>query len=274
MPELPEVEVLRRSLEPHCVGRTLRKVEVFEPRLRQPIDPPSFAVALRGRRVIHLRRRAKYLLMGLTGDRTLLVHLGMSGNLIWSPEQRDLQKHQHVRVHLDDGSLLSYQDPRRFGLLEVADSRWLENNQRLAHLGVEPLTEAFSGEYLRSRAGKRRRRIKEFLMDQTVVVGVGNIYASEALHRAAINPKRAVSRVSLTTWEALVLAVKETLERAIARGGSTLSDFRNGRGESGYFQIEHAVYDRQGKQCLRCDGVIRRIVQGNRSTFYCPRCQH
>ncbi len=248
--------------------------EVFEPRLREQIDPIPFRAAMRNRTIERLERRAKYLLLKTSGDRTLLVHLGMSGNLSWTKTQVEREKHDHVRFHLDDGSLLNYCDPRRFGLLAVVENAQLATDKRLAHLGVEPLSAGLDGNTLRTRAGGRRRRIKEFLMDQTVMVGVGNIYASEALHRAGVHPGRMVSRVSLATWNKVVAAIQETLTRAIDRGGSTLNDFRDGTGESGYFQIEHAVYDREGEPCLRCGASIRRSVFGNRSTYYCPGCQH
>lgn len=272
MPELPEIEVLRRSLTPVCSGRTIREVEVFEPRLREPIEP-GFGDRLRDRSIETLSRRAKYLLAHLSGERTLVVHLGMSGRLEWSAEASPPGKHQHWRLQLDDASVLTYRDPRRFGLAEVIASGDLVCHRRFHHLGAEPLSEEFDGAYLRRRAHGRRRGIKEFLMDQTVVVGVGNIYASEALHRARVHPRRKVSRVSLATWTRIAEAVRETLNRAIDAGGSTLNDFRNGVGDSGYFQIEHAVYDRAGQLCPRCRGRIRKIVLGNRSTYYCPRCQ-
>lgn len=272
MPELPEIEVLRRSLTPVCGGRTIREVEVREPRLREPIEP-GFAGELRGRSIETLTRRAKYLLAHLSGDRILVLHLGMSGRLEWAARAAPLVKHQHWRLEFDDDSVLTFRDPRRFGLAEVIASKDLPRHRRFLHLGVEPLSEEFDGRYLRRYARGRRRRVKEFLMDQTVVVGIGNIYASEALHRARVHPLRKVSRTSPATWNRVANAVRETLDRAIAAGGSTLNDFRNGIGDSGTFQVQHAVYDRAGKPCARCQKPIRRILLGNRSTYYCPGCQ-
>ena len=273
MPELPEVEVLRRSLEGRCRGRSISEVEVFDRRLREPIDA-AFATSLEGRMIERLGRRAKYLLAHLNDHQTLMVHLGMSGRLIWQAGQREPQKHEHWRIRLDDGSTMRYQDPRRFGLARVVNSGHLNDDRKLRHLGVEPLSDDFSGRLLQRSAVGRRRAMKEFLMDQTVVVGVGNIYASEALHRARVHPRRQVSRVAAATWTRVAESVQWTLRRAIEAGGSTLNDFRNGVGESGYFQIEHAVYDRHGQPCHRCSSTIRRIVLGGRSSYYCPGCQH
>lgn len=273
MPELPEVEVLRRSLEPLCGGRRIAEVEVLEPRLREPV-PSEFAAVLTGKSIAALGRRAKYLLFGLSGGTTLMIHLGMSGRLRWTPQAVQPQKHDHWYFALDDGSHLTYHDVRRFGLTRLVPTRELAADPKLSHLGIEPLSAEFDGACLQRRADGRRRRMKEFLMDQTVVVGVGNIYASEALHLAQVHPLRKVSRTSAATWDRLARAVRATLERAIEAGGSTLNDFRNGLGDSGYFQVEHAVYDRRGRPCRRCGMTVRRIVQGGRSTFYCPGCQH
>ncbi len=272
MPELPEIEVLRRSLEPLCGQRAIAAVEVFDRRLREPIAA-DFESVLKELTFERLERRAKYLLFHLNNHQTLMVHLGMSGRLTWQAARSEQEKHEHWRIRLDDGSILSYRDPRRFGLARVVETQDLRNDRKLRHLGVEPLSDDFNGVLLKRRAEGRRRAIKEFLMDQMVVVGVGNIYASEALYRARVHPRRKVSRVAPATWDRVATSVRWTLERAIDAGGSTLNDFRNGVGESGYFQIEHAVYDRQGQPCGRCGAVIRRIVLGGRSTYYCPGCQ-
>ena len=272
MPELPEVEVLRRSLDAAVRGRTIERVDVHDRRLRDPIAP-DFEERLRGRTVESLGRRAKYLLFGLSGGASLLVHLGMSGRLLWSRGRGEPAPHQHWRLRFGDGSSLTYRDPRRFGLAEVVAGAPAQH-PRLRHLGVEPLGDAFDADYLRRQAAGRRRRVKDFLMDQEVVVGVGNIYASEALFHARVHPSRRVSRVALTTWSRIVDSTRRTLAGAIEAGGSTLNDFRDGVGDPGYFQIQHAVYDREGEPCARCCRDIRRIVLAGRSTFYCPSCQH
>lgn len=273
MPELPEVEVLRRSLGPLCGGRRIGEVTVLEPRLREPVAP-DFARSLAGRSIEALDRRAKYLLFGLSGGMTLMIHLGMSGRLRWTEDAYQPQKHDHWFLTFDDSSQLTYRDARRFGLARLVQTSALASDRKLRHLGVEPLSPEFDAAWLKRRAAGRRRRMKEFLMDQTVVVGVGNIYASEALHLARVHPRRKVSRTSAATWNRVAEAVRTTLEQAITAGGSTLKDFRNGLGDRGYFQVEHAVYDRRGEPCRRCGTAVRRIVQGGRSTFYCHGCQH
>ncbi len=273
MPELPEIEVLRRSLTPHCVGREIAGVEVLETRLRRPINRHTFGPRLQGAKIQDVGRRAKYLLLDLDNQRTLMMHMGMTGQMIWTPDEPAVQPHQHIKFTLDDSSVVTFRDPRRFGLALVLETANLDQAPELRRLGVEPLAEDFSGATLAIRARGRRVGIKQFLMDQAVVVGVGNIYASEALHLAAVHPARSVGRVSASTWDRVAESVAATLRRAIDAGGSTLSDFRDGEGGSGYFQIEHAVYGREGETCRRCGRAIRRVVTGGRSTFYCPGCQ-
>ena len=277
MPELPEVEVARRSLVPHLEGREIVRVEVRAPALREPLDREALE-SLAGARVESLGRRAKYLLIhlseGETGDgRTLAVHLGMSGRLTVAPGDAAIEPHEHLVFHLSSGDKLRLRDPRRFGQAFVLPTGDLAADRRFAHLGVEPLSGGFSGETLQRAATGRRGPVKSFLMDATVVVGVGNIYASEALFRAGIHPKRSVGRISAARWERLAGAVREVLAQAIAEGGTTLLDFSDGEGRSGYFQVSLSVYDREGEPCPRCGTPIRRIVQSNRATYYCPGCQ-
>jgi formamidopyrimidine-DNA glycosylase len=273
MPELPEVEVLRRSLEPHLVGDRIERVEVRDPRLREPIDPLELARRVRGRTVEALGRRSKYLLIGLSGGSTLAVHLGMSGRLTLVPAATEREPHEHVAFSLRSGRKLRFRDPRRFGLVFALPTEGLERDPHFAGLGVEPLTSEFSGALLRRAAAGRRGPVKSFLMDAGVVVGVGNIYASESLFRAGIHPLRSVARLSAARWDRLAAAVVEVLGQAIAQGGTTLNDFADGEGRSGYFQVSLAVYDREGEPCLRCGGAVRRIVQTGRSTYYCATCQ-
>ena len=273
MPELPEVEVLRRSLEPLLLGETIEGVRVRNPALREPVDRARLGRLVRGRRVAGLRRRAKYLLVDLEGGSTLVVHLGMSGRLTLVDGGAPVQSHEHVAFRLAGGRRLAFRDPRRFGLVLALPTRGLARDRHFAALGLEPLGEELTGDVLASLAERRRGPVKTFLMDGRLIVGVGNIYASEALHRAAVHPRRSVARVSARTWRRLAGAVRATLQQAIAEGGTTLNDFADGEGNSGYFQVSLEVYGREGEPCRRCGRAIRRIVMGGRSTFYCPGCQ-
>ena len=273
MPELPEVEVLRRSLEPHLIGDRIERVEVSNPALREPVDVARLRRAARGREVRALRRRSKYLLIDLEGGWTVAVHLGMSGRLTLVPAATPPEPHEHVAFHLRSGRRLRLRDPRRFGVVFAVKTAELDADPHFAHLGPEPLEPGFSGGVLARAAAGRRGPVKVFLMDAGVVVGVGNIYASEALHRAGVHPGRSVSRISRQRWERLAESAMAVLRQAIARGGTTLNDFADGEGRSGYFQVSLAVYDREGEPCGTCGRPVRRIVQAGRSTFYCPGCQ-
>ena len=273
MPELPEVEVLRRSLEPHIVGLTVGSVRVRNSNLREVVNRRQLQ-RCRNRKILAVRRRAKYLLVGLTGGQTLVIHLGMSGRLTLVSGSVPAETHEHVWLDLSSGQRLRFCDPRRFGLVFARATRGLMNDSHFVHLGIEPLEDAFDGSVLRSLAQGRRAPVKSFLMDGRLVVGVGNIYAAEALYRSGIHPARSVARISEDRWHQLALAVRETLAEAIDQGGTTLNDFADGLGETGYFKVSLAVYDRQGKECPRCQKTVRRIVQSGRSTFYCPGCQH
>lgn len=273
VPELPEVEVLRRSLEPHLVGDEVARVEVRSLALREPLDRAGLDGHLTGRRIERLGRRAKYLLVDLSGGSTLAVHLGMSGRLTLAAADAVPEPHEHLALHLASGRKLRLRDPRRFGLAFALPTSELPADRHFVHLGMEPLAEGFSGLALRRAARGRRGPVKAFLMDATAVVGVGNIYACEALFRAGVHPGRSVARISRERWDRLAVSVVAVLSQAIAEGGTTLNDFRNGSGESGYFQVSLAVYGREGEPCPRCGAPIRRTVHSNRSTFYCPRCQ-
>ena len=272
MPELPEIEVLKRSLEPRLTGRRIRSVEVLTPALREPLDRRRL-LRLAERRIERLARRGKYLLIELEGDETLVVHLGMSGRLTLAAADRAPELHEHLVFRLDGDEKLRLRDPRRFGLAFVGRTARLAADRHFRHLGVEPLDGALDGERLAELARGRRGPVKSFLMDGRLVVGVGNIYATEALHRAAIHPARSVARIGARRWDALATAVIEVLEQAIREGGTTLNDFADGDGREGEFQISLGVYGREGEPCPRCDGVVRRIVQAGRSSFYCPGCQ-
>jgi formamidopyrimidine-DNA glycosylase len=273
MPELPEVEVLRRSLQPHLIGDRIERVEVSNAALREPVDVPRLRRAARGREVLALRRRSKYLLIDLAGGWTVAVHLGMSGRLTLVPADTPPEPHEHVAFHLRSGRRLRLRDPRRFGVVFAARTAELAADPHFAHLGVEPLEPGFSGATLAQAAQGRRGPVKTFLMDAGVVVGIGNIYASESLHRAGVHPGRSVARLSRRSWERLAESAVAVLRQAISQGGTTLNDFADGEGNSGYFQVSLTVYGREGEPCLACGRPVRRLVQGGRSTFYCPGCQ-
>lgn len=273
MPELPEVEVLRRSLMPHLVGDRIERVEVTNPSLREPVDVARLSRLSRGREVLGLRRRSKYLLIDLSGGSTVVVHLGMSGRLTLVPAREPAELHEHVAFHLRSGRRLKLRDPRRFGVVFAVRTAELDGDPHFAHLGVEPLEPGFAGGTLARAAVGRRGPVKPFLMDAGVAVGIGNIYATESLFRAGIHPARSVARISAARWERLAEAAMAVLRQAIDQGGTTLNDFADGEGNSGYFQVSLSVYGREGEPCPSCGAPVRRIVQAGRSTFYCPRCQ-
>jgi formamidopyrimidine-DNA glycosylase len=268
MPELPEVEVTRRGLAPQLAGRVISGVAVREARLRWPIGAEVRALA--GRTVKAVNRRGKYLLVDC-GDGHLILHLGMSGSLRVLAPGTPPGKHDHFDLLLGD-RILRLRDPRRFGAVLWAPGD-ATAHKLLAHLGVEPLSRALDARRLHALTRGRRVAIKLALMDAKLIVGVGNIYASESLFRAGVYPRMRASRLSLEQAKRLSAAIKHTLQKAIRAGGSTLRDFVGADGASGYFQQRHWVYDRAGKPCRRCGTPIRRIVQGQRSTFYCPTCQ-
>lgn len=269
MPELPEVETVRRGLAATVVGRRVESVTVAEPRLRRPLAP-AFADALAGRRIVGVGRRAKYLLLELDDAATWLVHLGMSGTLVVVPADAPVRRHTHVIATLDDGRTLRFHDPRRFGLMRVGPRAGLSE---LAALGLEPLDPAFSAAFLHATARRQRRAMKSLLMDQRVVAGLGNIYVNEILFAAGIRPGRRTSRLTRAEAERTVAATRRVLTEAIAMRGSSINDYRDDRGEPGAFQDTFRVYDRAGQPCPRCQTPIRRRVIIGRSSFYCPHCQ-
>jgi len=270
VPELPEVETTRRGIRTALHRRTITGFVLRERRLRWPVDP-ALERELPGQRVLEVRRRAKYLLIDL--DRgTLLAHLGMSGSLRVLPPDTPLLPHDHYDLRLDSGRCLRFNDPRRFGsLIWVCGDP--AGHPLLAGLGPEPLESGFDVDYLADRARGRRVAIKPFLMDQRIVVGVGNIYASEALYRAGIHPRRAAGRVSRARLGRVVEAVQAVLGEAIRQGGTTLRDYVSAEGTPGYFRQKLYVYERAGEPCRRCGATVRQIVQGQRSSYFCPSCQ-
>jgi formamidopyrimidine-DNA glycosylase len=269
MPELPEVETTRRGIAPHLLGQMITQVIIRNAKLRWPI-PDNLPTVLTGLRIQAVTRRAKYLLLDC-GTGTLILHLGMSGSLrIQSVEPP--QKHDHFDLLLNNKKILRLKDPRRFGavLWYTGD---IQQHPLLVKLGPEPLADNFNAKLLFDKTRGRGANIKETIMNSHIVVGVGNIYANEALFHAGINPKTASGKISLKRYAKLVLAIQETLQKAIAAGGSSLRDFVNSDGKPGYFQQQYWVYGRSGQACRKCGGVIKQIKQGQRSSFYCTRCQ-
>ena len=271
MPELPEVETTRRGIGPYLRGQRITRLTVRESRLRWPVDPHLPRLA-EGQQVKGVRRRGKYLLIDLEAG-CIVVHLGMSGSLRLGSGNEAPKQHDHVEITLESGRVLRYHDPRRFGSFHYTGDDPL-GHPLLARLGVEPLSEDFNGALLKQAAGRRRSAVKMLIMDAHVVVGVGNIYASESLFLAGIHPARAAGRIALARYDALADAIRSVLGRAIAEGGTTLRDFVNGVGEPGYFAQSLAVYGRAGEPCRCCGGTIRSRVLGQRSTFFCSHCQH
>ena len=283
MPELPEVETVRRGLAPTLVGARLTRVEIRRADLRFAF-PGHFVERLSGRRVDALKRRAKYLLAELDSGETLIMHLGMSGSFRLEGEdapgalhfkRSKAPAHDHVVFACDNGARIIYNDPRRFGYMTLAATSALAEHPLFHGLGIEPLGEDFDVGHLAALLAGARTSLKSALLDQRRIAGLGNIYVCEALHRARLSPLREAGSLSTAKVRALATAVREVLEAAIAAGGSTLRDHRQTDGALGYFQHSFEVYDRQGAPCgnARCKGTIARIVQNGRSTFYCPDCQ-
>jgi formamidopyrimidine-DNA glycosylase len=294
MPELPEVETVRKGLEPILVGNAFARVEQRRKDLRFPL-PKHFAERLKGRTVEALDRRAKYLLARLDDGEVLVMHLGMTGRFSidhangeaetpgrFVHSQAGPPKHEHIVFHLGDGATIRYSDARRFGLMDIVSADGLSGYALFKGLGVEPLSSSFTPQWLATKLKGKATSIKAALIDQRLIAGLGNIYACEALFRARISPKRLAGTLATKTGKAtqktkaLVDSVKAVLEDAIKSGGSSLRDYKRADGSLGEFQHRFKVYGREGKPCARkgCGGTVRRIVQGGRSTFYCPTCQH
>jgi formamidopyrimidine-DNA glycosylase len=270
MPELPEVETTRRGVAPHVERQKVTAVRVYDHRLRWPV-PRDLPRRLVGRKVDRVERRSKYLLFRIGVD-TLLVHMGMTGSLRVFTDPPPRETHDHVDLEFANGVVLRYRDPRRFGAFVWSPGK-AGDHRLLARLGVEPFAPEFDDAYLHRAMRGRRAAIKLVLMDSHVVVGVGNIYANESLFRAGIRPDRAANRVGRARLARLAMAVRDTLAEAIAKGGSTLRDYVDSRGEPGYFQLDYYVYGRKGEPCRICGTPIRASRLGSRATYYCIRCQ-
>jgi len=282
MPELPEVETVRRGLSPVMEGQAIARADVNRPDLRWPF-PERMAERLTGQKVLGLRRRSKYILADLTSGETLLIHLGMSGRMLISGDPLGQfahahpapEKHDHVVLHMDTGARITFNDPRRFGAMDLLDTATAEAHPLLAKIGPEPLSNAFNEAHLIAAFKGRNTPVKSALLDQRIVAGLGNIYVCEALFRAHISPLRKAGRISASRVASLVPIIREVLSQAIEAGGSSLRDFRQADGELGYFQHRFDVYGREGEPCRHdgCAGHVARIVQSGRSSFYCPTCQ-
>ncbi|MCK5902620.1 MAG: bifunctional DNA-formamidopyrimidine glycosylase/DNA-(apurinic or apyrimidinic site) lyase [Cocleimonas sp.] len=269
MPELPEVETTRRGIAPYVEGYQVRSIIVRQAKLRWSV--PETLSEIEGHTITAVTRRAKYLLLS-TQKGTLILHLGMSGNLQLVPADRPPKKHDHVDIVLSTGKALRFHDPRRFGAVLWTTEDPLRH-KLLCKLGVEPLSDAFYAQLLYNVSRKRRVSIKQFIMNAHIVVGVGNIYASESLFKSKISPKRAAGQVSLARYRTLVDAIKQVLSCAIEQGGTTLKDFVQVDGKLGYFQQQLTVYGREAAACVVCGTAIKKLKQGQRSSFYCPTCQ-
>lgn len=270
MPELPEVETTRIGIAAHVLAETIERVEVRERRLRWPV-PKNLGRKLEGQTVRKLTRRGKYLVFH-TDHGCMLLHLGMSGSLRILTEDLAPARHDHVDFVFASGLCMRFRDPRRFGSIHWTDSD-PEKHPLLCHLGPEPLSDSLNGNYLYHKSRGRTQGIKTFLMDSRIVVGIGNIYANESLFVAGIHPKRKAGNISHARYEKLADAIKQVLQMALAKGGTTLRDFINGNGEPGYFRLELKVYDRAGLPCTTCNTPIRESRLGQRSSFYCTQCQ-
>ena len=282
MPELPEVETVRRGLMPAILGQIIFMAEVNRPDLRWPF-PKNMAKRLTGARVTALRRRSKYILMDLDRGETLIIHLGMSGRMLISgfklgnffTEHPAAEKHDHVVFHMENGARVTFNDARRFGAMDLATTAEVENHKFLTSLGPEPLGNSFNESYLKGALTGKNTPIKTALLDQRIIAGLGNIYVCEVLYRSKILPTQKAATLSKLAIGKIVPTIREVLEEAISAGGSSLKDYRQTSGELGYFQHNFQVYGREGETCKEkvCKGTIKRITQAGRSSFFCPQCQ-
>ena len=282
MPELPEVETIMRGISPFLAGATIKKIKLNRADLRWPF-PENFASRIKEAKVLNLKRRSKYILVELSTGETLLIHLGMSGKFLVSNskignyfyESAQASNHDHVIFTLNDGTVITYNDPRRFGAMDLTKTDDLNNHKFLQKLGPEPLGNNFNSDYLKIKLSKKESPIKNVLLDQSIVAGLGNIYVCEALFMSGISPKKKASKISKNKCAELVLNIRTILISAIEAGGSSLKDFTDIQGNPGYFQFDFYVYGRDNEWCKTtdCDRKIKRIFQSGRSSFYCPRCQ-
>jgi formamidopyrimidine-DNA glycosylase len=272
MPELPEVETVCRSLRPHIVGRKIRHIEVVEPRLRARVDEDALAQAV-GRKIVAIGRRGKYILIRLEGGRVWLFHLGMSGKLICVASNSARRKHDHIIVHLNDGGEFRYHDPRRFGISLVTTTKDLDELAQLRCLGIDPFHADLTGDYLLRFTRASQRRIRDLLLDQQIIAGLGNIYANEVLFLSGVKPTARAYRLTRKQVQLIAQTIPELLSEAIRWCGTSFSDYRDADDKRGAFQDHLRVYDRHGEACRVCSSTIKRVALGDRSAFYCPSCQ-
>ena len=271
MPELPEVETIRRQLAPHLEGRTIEHAEILDVRWTRPAPPAPVAAELSGAVVERVERSGKYLIWALSGDRHLLIHLRMTGALLFDPDVEP--SHTRVRFALDRGHRVAYVDPRRFGTGHLVRSTAARREYLASRLGVEPFTPEFTADYLRAQARGRTAPVKAFLLDQRRIAGIGNIYADEALFRASVHPLRPAGRVTAGQWSLLRAGIEDALAAGIEAKGASIDDFRHVDGARGSFQDRFMIHLREGQACQRCGGTVRKIVVGGRGTYVCERCQ-
>ncbi len=273
MPELPEVETVCRGLRKNIIGKRISKLQIRISKLRWVIDKNKLQQAVINEKIISVERRAKYILINLNNRNTIVIHLGMTGNLRLKSQSVPLEKHDHLIFSFDDKSEIRFHDPRRFGMVEAVSANEMSNYSRFANLGPEPLEKSTRAADLYKKSSKSKKPIKNVLMDAKFLAGVGNIYASEALYYARIHPEKISNTMTRKQWTALLRSVRKVLKAAIKKGGTTLSDFANSEGNSGYFQLSLAVYGREGEKCPSCKTKIEKFTQSGRSSFYCPSCQ-
>jgi len=273
MPELPEVEVIKRGLALHLPGRRVIKIFAGNKKLRLPLPRKNLKEFIHGSQIQSIDRRAKFLLITMDNGAILVIHLGMTGRLVISPADSPKEKHDHLRLQLDNGTQLRFNDIRRFGSVQVIPPGKGLDNTMLSHVGPEPFGPEFTPRYLKRLAAEKKRPLKNFLLDSRVVAGIGNIYACEILFHAALHPEKQISCLTIREWTKVVESSKYVLQKAIDSGGTTISDFVNESGKSGYFQLELQTYGRNGKPCSCCQSTITKKTMAGRSTFFCPKCQ-
>lgn len=273
MPELPEVETVKRSLEKNIIGKTITSVDIYMPKIIRPDQPEQFKETVCGRQVVQLERRGKYLMLHLSNSLTMLLHLRMTGRLVYLAPGQVQPKHTHVLFYLNNGSQLAFADMRQFGRINLIPTAELENLPALKKLGPEPLGKHFNQHYLQKKLPKRRAKIKALLLDQTFVVGLGNIYADEALHLARIHPERIAASLNANEISTLYQTIVAVLEQGIKNRGTSFSDYVDGEGKKGSNQYLLRAYQREGQPCFFCGSIIRRKKVAGRSSYYCPCCQ-
>ncbi len=273
MPELPEVEVVTQGLSPLIMGKTFVHLTTSGQALRLPIPTAQLHEHILQHKVVKVYRRAKYVVIGMDNGALLIFHLGMTGRIALFHKKEESKRHDHVRIRFDNKQELRLNDTRRFGSVQVYSSEELKHHPPFLNLGPEPFDRKYNSEYLIKMAGNRKQPVKNFIMDNRIVVGIGNIYASETLYAAKISPQTPIGTIKLDKWEKIVRESRKVLKKAIKCGGTTIADFVNTKGEAGYFQVELNVYGRENQSCPQCKTPIERMVMAGRATFFCPACQ-